>query len=161
MKIKIYVAARISEESRLWTDKVCDHLDDSFELFKPKDHNPWSKRHEYFSKNVFDVDLKAMKRSHIGLLLPEYGTDCAWEAGWYSNSKKPMVIFIDTQMEWLRDWMVKGGIDYIVTNEQPTYKILREDPILRHKKIFLIENMKDLNKVLKIIYKGAYIKKGK
>ena len=152
MKIKIYVIARISEDAHLWTDKVCDQLDDSFEIFKPKDHNPWNKRHETFSKNVFDVDLKAMKNSHIGLMLPEYGNDCSWEAGWYANSEKPVVIFVDTQMKWLRDWMVKGGVNYIVTISSSTYKVLKKDPILKYKKVILVKNIRGLSKIIKRIY---------
>jgi len=152
MKIKVYVIARISEDAHLWTDKVCDQLDDSFEVFKPKNHNHWNKRHEKFAKSVFDVDLEAMKNSHLGLMLPEYGKDCAWEAGWYANSKKPVVVFTDTQIEWLRDWMVKGGVNYVVTNNSSTYKILKKDPILKHKKVILIKTMKGLNEILKKIH---------
>ena len=161
MKIKIYVIARISEDFHLWTDKVCEQLADSFEIFKPKDHNPWSKRHETFSKNVFDTDLKAIESSHIGLMMPEYGKDCAWEAGWYANSGKPVVVFVDTQMQWLQDWMVKGGIDYVVTNNVSTYEILKKDPILKHKKIILIKNIKGLNKVLKAIYQAVCVSREK
>ncbi len=159
MKIKIYVIARISENAHLWTDKICSQLDDSFKIFSPKDHNPWEKRHEKFGKNVFDVDLKAMKNSHMGLMLPEYGRDCAWEAGWYANSKKPVVAFVDSQMEWLRDWMVKGGLNYVVTNNPSTYRILKKDPILKHRKIILIKSFKGLNKALKKICQDPYAKK--
>jgi hypothetical protein len=157
MKIKIYVIARISEDAHLWTNKICGQLDDSFEIFKPKDHNPWNKRHETFAKSVFDVDLIAIKNSHIGLMLPEYGKDCSWEAGWYANSKKPVVVFVDAQMEWLRDWMVKGGLNYVITNNSSTYRILKKDPILKHKKVIFIKAVKGLNKVLKEIYQNTYV----
>lgn len=157
MKINIYVIARISEDAHLWTDKVCSQLDDAFDIFKPKDHNPWNKRHETFAKSVFDVDLEAIKKSHIGLMIPEYGKDCAWECGWYANSKKPVVVFVDTQMEWLRDWMVKGGVDYVVTDNPSTFRILKKDFILRHKDILFIKTIKGLNKALKDIYKKNYI----
>lgn len=156
MKIKIYVIARISEDVHLWTDKVCSQLDDTFEIFKPKDHNPWNKRHETFAKSVFDVDLEAIKNSHIGLMIPEYGKDCAWECGWYANSKKPVVIFVDTQMEWLRDWMVKGGLNFVITNNSSTFKILKTDPILKHQKVIFIKTIKGLNKTLKDIYQDTY-----
>jgi len=156
VKIKIYIIARISKDAHSWTDAVCNQLDDSFEIFKPKDHNPWNKRHEKFGKNVFDVDLKAMKGSHIGLMLPEYGKDCAWEAGWYANSKKPVVVFSDTQTKWLRDWMVKGGVQYAVTDDSNTYKIFKKDPILKHTKVIFIKEIQELGKTLKKIYKSHY-----
>ena len=155
-KIKIYVIARISEDAHFWTDKVCNKLDEKFDIFKPKDHNPWNKRHELFPKRVFDVDLKAMQNSHLGLMLPKYGNDCSWEAGWYFGMNKPVVLFIDTQMKWLKDWMIKGGTSYIVTNNKDTYKILKKDPILKYKKIFLIDAMEELNGVLEEIYHIHY-----
>lgn len=156
MKIKIYVIARISEDAHLWTDKICDQLDHRFAIFKPKDHNPWNKRHETFAKNVYDIDVKAIRNSHIGLLLPEYGKDCAWECGWYAHASKPVVAFVDTQMEWLRDWMVKGGIDYVVTNNASTFRILKKDPILRHKEVIFIKTLRSLNKALIDIYHNNY-----
>lgn len=156
MKIKIYVIARISKDTHFWTDKICDSLDGDFNIFKPKDHNPWNKKPELFSKHVFDTDLKAIKNSHIGLMLPEYGNDCSWEAGWYANSEKPVVIFIDAQIKWIKDWMVKGGINYVVTNNAITYKTLKKDPILKHKKIIMIRTIKGLNKILKKVYLNSY-----
>ena len=152
-KIKVYVIARISKDFHLWTDKVCDHIEKEFKIFKPKDHNPFSKSHKYFSKKVYDLDLKFIRSSNIGLILPEYGRDCAWEAGWYSCSGKPTIIFVDKQTKWLRDWMVKGGLQYIATINPKTYKILRNDPILKHKRIILLSKISDLNGLIKKIGK--------
>ena len=101
---------------------------------------------------MYDVDLEAIDNSHIGLMLPEYGNDCAWEAGYYAGIGKPAVIFVNTQKEWLRDWMVKGGINYVVTNNRSTYEILKNDPILRYQEIILIESLSGLNEALKEIY---------
>lgn len=153
-RIKIYIIARISEEVHGWTDTVCSQLDERFEVFAPKDHNPWNERHETFSKEVFDCDLDAIKSSDMGLMLPEYGNDCAWEAGYYSNSSKPAVIFVDTQMEWLRDWMVKGGVDYVITCNPSTYAILNSDAILKHKKIILISKIEEISDTLATIYES-------
>lgn len=156
-KIKVYLIARISEDAHFWSDKICDSLNsDSFSVFKPKDHNPWNKRHEKFGKEVFDTDLNAMKKSHIGLILPEYGRDCAMESGWYANSEKPIVVFTDSQMEWLRDWMVKGGVDYVITNNPSTFRILKKDPILKYKKLILIKQIRGLNGALQKIYQKHY-----
>lgn len=148
-KIKIYLIARISKDAHRWNNWVCKHLTSSvFEVFKPQEHNPWNKHRQSFSKRVFEVDLQAIKRSHMGLLLPEFGKDCAWECGWYGNSKKPLVVFVDAQTAWLRDWMIKGGVDCVVTNNVSTHKFLKKDPILKHKKLILIENIRGLNGVL-------------
>lgn len=154
--INVYIISRISKDHHFWTDSVCDCLDKVFRVFKPKDHNSWEKPHEKFSKKVFEVDLEAINKSHIGLMLPEYGRDCAWEAGYYANSKKPLVVFVDKQVLWLRDWMVKGGIDYVITNNPITYSILKQDPILKYKEISLINNLASLSSELKRIYRKNY-----
>ncbi len=151
-KIRVYLIARISEEAHCWNNEICAQLKHPIEVFMPQKLNPWKEKHELFQKSVYDLDLHAIKNSHLALMLPEYGRDCAWEAGWYSNSKKPLVVFIDTQKEWLRDWMVKGGIDYVITTNQETYKLLRKDHILRHKEVIFIEGISKLGKAITDIY---------
>lgn len=148
VKIRVYIIARISEEAHLWNKKIASALDSRFEIFLPQDHNPFNRKHESFPKSVFDIDMAAIKRSNVGLMLPEYGADCAFEAGWYSNSGKPLVVFVDTQLEWLRDWMVKGGIDCVVTTSKFAFESLKADPILRHKQILLIESLERLGDAL-------------
>ncbi len=155
-KIKVYLSARISKDAHEWNDKVCNSLTSPISVFMPQKHNPWNMPHEEFPKEVYDEDIAAMRESHIGLLLPEYGKDCAWEVGWYSNSKKPMIIFIEGQLKWLRDWMVKGGLDYVITNSSKTWLILKKDPILKQKKIIYIEDISQLNEEIIKIYKKHY-----
>ena len=76
------------------------------------------------------------------------------------NSRKLLIIFVDNQLEWLRDWMVKGGVDYIITNNQKTWKILTNDPILKFKKkIIYIDDINQLNNVLIQLYTKHYGKK--
>lgn len=156
-KIRIYLIARISKDAHNWSNEVISHLGPLvFEVFKPHEHNPWNLKHETFPKEVFDVDLAAMKKSHIGLCLPEFGKDCSWECGWYGNSKKPLVVFVDDQITWLRDWMIKGGLDYVVTTNRVTYRVLTKDPILRYKQIILIDRTEKLNMALEKIYRNNY-----
>ncbi len=154
-KIKVYLSARISKDAHEWNEHVCNSLKHPIKVFMPQKYNPWDLKHKDFPKEVYDMDLKAMKESDICLLLPPYGRDCAWEIGWYSNSHKPIVVFIDRDIEWLRDWMVKGGIDYVVTTNSRIWKKLMEDPILKHKKIIYIDNVEQLNDVIK----GIFLKK--
>jgi len=151
-KIKIYLSARISKDAQTYNKKVCSQLESPIEVFLPQEHNPWNINHKKMPKKIVDMDIQAMKESDMCLLLPDYGRDCAYEIGWYSNSQKPIVVFIEAQTEWLRDWMVKGGVNYIITNNKETYWILKEDPILSHKKILHIQNIQDLNTIIKKIY---------
>ncbi|MBU1119225.1 hypothetical protein KKH43_05065 [Patescibacteria group bacterium] len=53
MKRKVYVIARVAREMHFWTDKICKELDDSFCVFKPKDHNPWNREHIVFFMGGF------------------------------------------------------------------------------------------------------------
>jgi nucleoside 2-deoxyribosyltransferase len=155
--IKIYVIGRISQDAHAWTDEVCAPLEAvGIEVFKPKDHNPWKRtRHEKYSRKVFTTDLLAMKRSHIGLMLPRYGCDCAWEAGWYANSDKPVIVFVSAQTQWLRDWMVKGGIGYVFTDNRLTYRRLKADPILKYATIKFVK-LPRLSHMMKWVYRRHY-----
>ena len=158
-KIKIYLIARISPEAHNWNNKVADSLDsNTIEIFKPHDHNPWDTRHEKLEKAVFEVDLKETKESDIGLCLPEFGNDCSWECGWFSNSNKPLVAFVGAQTGWLRDWMIKGGLGYVITDNQNTFQQITNDPILKDKKIFLVTDNLALSDILLKIYKDNYKK---
>ena len=132
-RIKIYVSARISADAHKWNNAVCSSLDDRIEVFKPQDHNPYNLDHREFSKQVYEIDLKAMQGSDMGLLLPPYGRDCAWEVGWYSNSDKPMAVYTENDTEWLRDWMIKGGVDKVITPTDWLFDILKNDPIVADK----------------------------
>jgi nucleoside 2-deoxyribosyltransferase len=150
-KIKIYLSARISADAHKWNNAVCDSLDSRIEVFKPQEHNPYNLDHRDFHKDVYDTDLKAMQDSDIGLLLAPYGRDCAWEVGWYSNSNKSIVAYVENETDWLRDWMIKGGIDRVVTCQDWLYKILKKDTIVSDKSQ-LIESRQKLNDVLVEIY---------
>ncbi len=153
MKIKIYTIARISKDAHEWTNKILAQIDPSKAIvFKPHEHNPWNLKHEKIEKRVYETDLYEIKRSHMGICLPEFGNDCSWECGWYSNSNKPLIALVDSQIKWLRDWMVKRGLDYVVTINSKTYKKLKNDPILKYKKIYLITERTTLTKVIMKIY---------
>jgi nucleoside 2-deoxyribosyltransferase len=159
-KIKIYLIARISKNARNWNEKVANGFNkNQFEVFCPHKDNQWDGdeiRHEKISQQIVDVDVQAINDSHFGLALPEFGRDCAWETGYYANSEKPLVFFVDSQTEWLRDWMIKGGLDCVITNNVKTYEILKRDPILRNKNLLLIEKITELNEVFLNLYKKHY-----
>ena len=151
--IKIYLSARISKDAHEWNEKVCGVLRSPFEIFQPHQHNPWNIAHEKLERHVYQTDLDAMIASDMGLLLPPYGRDCAWETGWYACSEKPLVVFASGQTEWLRDWMVKGGVDHVITDDAVTYAKLSSDQILRKEQITFIPTLSDLHRALLSFYK--------
>lgn len=151
--INVYLIARISPDAHSWNDAVCDSLDDRFEVFKPQEHNPFNTDHRDLQQDVFDVDLAAMERSQIGLVLPPYGRDCAWEVGWYAHSEKPVVAYVETNTGWLRDWMVKGGLDQVFTPKHWMFDLLRKDNILADKGR-LISDRSELSNALAEVQHG-------
>ncbi|MFH1591080.1 MAG: hypothetical protein ABIC95_04060 [archaeon] len=160
-KIKVYLSARISQDAHAWNERVCSHLKPPLSVFMPQQHNPWNVAHETFQIGVYQMDLEAMEESHMSLLLPPYGRDCAWEVGWYVHADKPLAVFVDDQTRWLRDWMVKGGLNYIITTNQRTYRRLMRDPILQIKQVLFIEHLDQLGGVLQRICHDHYHKKKK
>jgi nucleoside 2-deoxyribosyltransferase len=159
-KIKVYLVARVSKDAHTWNNQVTSSFGQTkFELFVPHKDNPWDDdkvRHEEVSQLIVDIDVKAINDSHFGLALPSFGRDCAWECGYYSKSKKPLVFFVDDQIEWLRDWMIKGGLDCVVTKNEKTYQIFQKDPILKYKSLFLIKEIAELNQIFLNLYKKKY-----
>lgn len=146
-KIKVYLSARIAEDAHPWNNCVCDALDERFEVFKPQEHNPYNLDHRKFPKSVYETDLKAMQESDIGLLLSPYGRDCAWEVGWYSRSEKPIVLYVEKNTDWMRDWMIKGGIDLVAVVGQDMYDLIEDDAILAGK-VQLLESRSQLSDVM-------------
>jgi nucleoside 2-deoxyribosyltransferase len=155
--INVYLIARISQDAHAWNKKITNILKRPVKVFLPQEHNPYNIQHTNLSKRVYDIDLAAMKKAHIALALPEFGSDCSYEVGWFSNSSKPVVFFVDTQLQWLRNWMVKGGLDYVITTDPMTYQALIKDPILKFKKVKLIKHLRELNNIIKDIHRNLYV----
>ena len=145
---KVYLIARIAPEVHLWNRRVCDQLSEHVSVFLPQEHNPWNEPHERFPRRVFEVDFAAMQAADVALLLPEYGSDCAFEVGWFFGQGKPVVAFVDSQTRWLRDWMVKGGISRIATVNADTHKLLTEDPFFDANRLCLLNELRSLGRLL-------------
>ncbi len=142
-KVKMYLSARISEDAHAWNNEICDLLAPHFDVFKPQDHNPYNLDHRQFEREVYQLDLDAMIASEIGILLTPYGRDCAWEVGWYSRSDKPIVLYVEDDLSWTRDWMIKGGVDAVFVSQDAIYEHLLHDGIV-YDKVFKISSRQDL-----------------
>lgn len=143
----IYLSARISPNAHAWNNAVSDVLKDCFDVFKPQDNNPCDVPHEQLQVHVYQLDLDAMEKSDLGLLVPPYGRDCAWEAGWYAGTKKPLMVYIEDEFEWLRDWMLKGGLTAVITANPAAHRLLCADAIV-HDRCHLISTRAELPDVL-------------
>jgi len=62
-----------------------------------------------------------------------------------------LIVYVHDQKEWLRDWMIKGGLDYVFTTDPDSIELLQNDPILKHKSVQYIEHVSDLkNQFIKL-----------
>lgn len=150
-KVKVYLSARIAKDAHPWNNCVCNELDGRFDVFKPQDHNPCDVDHRQLPKSVYEMDLRAMQESDLGLLLSPYGRDCAWEVGWYSRSEKPIVLYVEKDTTWLRDWMIKGGVDLVAVCGDDLYERIKDDSIVADK-IRRLESRSQLSDLLFEVY---------
>jgi len=148
-KINVYLISRISKDAHRHNEKIAKVLEPELDVFAPHLHNPCNINHCRLSLKTANVNLRAMEKADIGLLLLPYGRDCAWEAGWFAGQKnKRQIIFVHRETEWLRDWMLKAGIDAVITDNKKLFAKLKKDPVLGSKKVFLIDKLEELRGVL-------------
>ncbi len=141
-KYRIYLSASIS--NALNNEYICSKFsDNNFIIDLPQHITPKALNHENFPVDVYNQCLSMMESSDIGLLLLDsYGRDCAWEAGWYTaNKTKKLVTFVESSSHFMRDWMIKGGVDIFITTNPRIAEYAKNDPILKHKKIILIDSV--------------------
>lgn len=144
-KFKIYLSASIS--NALNNEYICSMFSNNdFQIFLPQYITPKDLNHENFPVDVYNKCLEMMESSDIGLLLLDsYGRDCAWEAGWYTAKKsKKLIAFVESSSHFMRDWMIKGGIDIFITTNPRIYDYAQKDPILKDKTIILINSVNDI-----------------
>ena len=144
-KIRIYLSASISNAAN--NQYICSKFSpDKFTIDLPQTITPKELNHENFPVDVYNKCLVMMESSNIGLLLLDsYGRDCAWEAGWYSaNKHKKLVAFVESSSHFMRDWMIKGGIDIFITTNPRIHQYALSDPILKHKKIIFINDLESI-----------------
>ncbi|MFN8672419.1 MAG: hypothetical protein U0457_10135 [Candidatus Sericytochromatia bacterium] len=143
--IKIYLSASIS--NALNNQYICDQFDQNkFFFHLPQKITPKDLNHENFPLDVYQQCIDMMEDSDAGLLLLDsYGRDCAWEAGWYSCRKdKKLIAFVESSSHFMRDWMIKGGIDVFVTNNPRIHSYAINDPILKHKTNIFINDFSEI-----------------
>lgn len=144
-KYRIYLSASISNASN--NEFICSKFpSESFIIDLPQYITPKDLNHENFPVDVYQQCLNMMEKSDIGLLLLDsYGRDCAWEAGWYTaNKSKKLITFVESSSHFMRDWMIKGGINIFITTNPRIADYAYQDPILKHKKIILIDSVNEI-----------------
>lgn len=144
----IYLISKINIKYHKHNENIAMHarkLHDQ-DVFIPHKHNPFDIPHKELQLEVFLEDLNAMQRSNIGIVSLPIGKDCSSELGWYAgNSKYVSALIIGD--EWFtakeqfesleRDWMLKGFLSDVTTNDPEVFKMLKKDPILQQKSVYI------------------------
>jgi nucleoside 2-deoxyribosyltransferase len=117
-------------------------------------------RHKYFSQHVYEECKEMIQESDVGLLIYPYGRDSSWEVGYYKGIRKPLFAYLNNfnqdSIDRLRDWMIKGSLDEIITNNLTALKILQKDTILSRKNPIFINSEKKLPLVIFQLFKRKY-----
>lgn len=102
--------------------------------------------HVEFPLHVYQQCLEMMTASQIGLVLFDaFGRDCAWECGWYAaQPDKQLIGFVQSGSVFLRDWMVKGGLDALITTNPRLFEVCKKNPLLSQKKLKFIGDLHEL-----------------
>lgn len=143
--LKIYLSASISNAENN-AHIVNAFPKAQFEVYLPQLITPDSLSHVQFPLHVYQQCVDMMERSDLGLvILDAFGRDCAWECGWYSaRSDKRLVGFVEASSLFMRDWMVKGGLDALITTNPRMYESFKQNPILSQKPLRFISQLSDL-----------------
>ena len=152
-KLSIYLSASISNAHN--NAHLADQFDpDRFHVYLPQLIVPDQLNHAQFPLQAYQQCLDMMKASDMGLVLFDaFGRDCAWECGWYAaQAHKPLIAYVESGSVFMRDWMVKGGLDALITPNQRLYTVCQSNPILQHKQLALINNLSELPTAIESLY---------
>lgn len=157
--LRIYLSASISNAHNN-AYLAAQFPAERFTIHLPQQIVPDQLNHAQFPLQVYQQCIDMMQDSNLGLVLFDaFGRDCAWECGWYAASSKPLIGFVESGSVFMRDWMVKGGLDALITPNARLYEVCQTNPILRHKKLKLIDSIAALPAAIEAIY-GQLLFKG-
>jgi nucleoside 2-deoxyribosyltransferase len=154
--MKVYISSPVSYYQKDWNQNVTNILRNSgITVHLPQEITVVGQKHKNFEKHVYDKCIEWMDDSDLGILLLPYGRDCAYEIGYYRGLNKPTVMFVEklnkVNLERLRDWMIKGSIDYIICISHKQKSILQNDPIISSKPIYQIDSFDEFPETIKSI----------
>ena len=115
-----------------------------FQVYLPQQFCP-DVPHDTYPEAIFNKCVAAMRESDLGLLmLDSYGRDSSWEAGWFRSQNKLMVGLVVSNLRFLQDWMIKGGLSSTITVDAEIFHALNADPILSKRPTILVNNIESL-----------------
>ncbi len=108
-------------------------------------------QHESFEESIYKQCIEGMEKCDVGLiLLDSYERDSSWEAGWFAAKKKPLIGFVQNSLKFRQDWMIKGGINGIITTNEIIFTTIKKDNFFKKGK-FIIKS-KDIYSIGKVLF---------
>jgi nucleoside 2-deoxyribosyltransferase len=146
-QIKIYLCSRLTKEARQFNDQLMKYLDDRIVVFRPQDVDWSSYPDELLDEVYYRKDISAMENADLLFMIIPYGRDCAWECGWAKGAKLLTIAYVESDLNWYRDAMVKGGLDYIITPSKEVWEVFSKSPTIIDK-CFLISSKEELSDLI-------------
>ena len=166
--LNIYLISNINPNRHKYINKICQFLDDSYDVFKPHLDNKYNLDQSKIEYDVFLTDKEQMEKSDVCLILmPLFGRDCAAEIGFSKGIGKCVIAYVgemekDYQRNWLNDWMVKGFIDCYITTCEASYKLMMNNELIKKKQeyadyklVIYLSSLDQLSKEIMEVYHAA------
>lgn len=144
-KPKLYLSAKVRAENHHRNNMVASYLRGLFDIFLPHEHQACEDNHEDLPLSVYLMDLTAMEQTELAVLVPPYGKDCSWEIGWFQAKDIPVFVYVQSDLSFLSDAMVLGGVEAVFTDNMEVYNRLMQQPVLKSK-THLLSDPKTLGK---------------
>jgi len=135
----VYISASIinSPINQLIADKL---IAAGHEVILPQTFCPTNMPHESYPESLYKMCIEGMNKCDVGLvLLDSYERDSSWECGWFTGQNKPLIGFVNCSLKFLQDWMIKGGLNGVITNNTTAKAIIEQDDFLKNRKVVFVD----------------------
>ena len=118
-------------------------------VFLPQLFCPDELSHENYPVSIYNMCIDAMNECDLGIItLDCYGRDSSWECGWFKGREKILLGFATGSLRFLQDWMIKGGINGIITDNIEIEDAVKTDYILTSKPVVYIDDINLLSEAI-------------
>ncbi len=159
-QIKIYWCSRLTSEIQAFNNQLRVAFDSRFALFLPQEIDLSSYTKEKKDLVGYIEDLRALKEAHILFLVTPFGRDCCWEVGWACGRGLFVIAYVENNLNFLEDSMVKESLHCIITSSKKAYATITQDPT-KKSKCYLIASREELSPLVWKLYSSFVSQKSK
>ena len=130
----VYLCSRVAKEAQERNEDIADLLKEHFDVFVPH-----LKEVELTGTKdpvqVYCLDMVAMERADLCVVVAPFGKDCACEIGWFQGQGKPVILITPNDDNYTPDteWMVAGGLHSVIVNSDRHKTKLRKSTKFNYK----------------------------